>query len=73
MELRVLEGAANTLRRCRPVMYLEFLKGNKATLQQYVTALDYVIYENGINLLCIPAELKERIPIRRGSTTAIPA
>jgi FkbM family methyltransferase len=72
MEMRILEGAANTLRRCRPVLYLEFLKSDKTALQQYVTALDYAIYENGINFLCIPTELKDRIPIRRGPVAAIP-
>ena len=61
MEMRILAGAATTLRRCRPILYLEFLKSDKAALQRYVAALDYAIYENGGNFLCIPTELKERI------------
>jgi len=73
MEMRVLEGAAATLRRCRPVLYLEFLKSDKPALHSYVAALDYAIYENGINFLCIPTELQERIQVRQNPASAIPA
>ncbi len=66
MELQVLDGAAATLQRCRPVMYLEFLKSDKAVLQQRVLSLDYVVYENGINFLCIPSELTDRIRVTSG-------
>ena len=51
------------LRRCRPVLYVEFLKNDKDSLRQHVLALDYAVHENGINFLCIPSELKGRIPI----------
>ncbi|MGB8167968.1 MAG: FkbM family methyltransferase [Chthoniobacteraceae bacterium] len=70
MEMQVLEGAMNTLRRCRPVLYLEFLKNDKVALQQWVAALDYAVYENGINFLCIPAELKDRIQVNQTSADA---
>jgi len=63
MEMDVLDGAMNTLRRCRPVLYLEFLKNDKAALQQKVAALDYAVHESGMNFLCIPSELKGRIRV----------
>lgn len=72
MEMQVLEGAMATLRRCRPVLYLEFLKSDKAALQQHVTALDYAVHENGINFLCIPSELKDRIQIAPAPTGNAP-
>jgi FkbM family methyltransferase len=72
MELSVLKGAAETLRRCRPVLYLEYLKSDKAALHSFVTALDYLIYENGINFLCLPSELKDRIQVRLAPTAAPP-
>jgi len=63
MELQVLQGSAQTIRRCRPVMYVEYLKGNREILQQAIVQLNYVVYENGANLLCIPTELSEKIQI----------
>ena len=70
MEMQVLEGAMNTLRRCRPVLFLEFLKSDKAALRQRVAALDYAVYESGMNFLCIPAELKGRISVTQAQTGA---
>ena len=72
MEAQVLDGAADTLRKCRPVIYLEFLKSDKAALQRRVAALDYAVYENGMNFLCIPAELKERISITQAPLATPP-
>ena len=72
MELQVLIGAAQTLRRCRPVLYLEFLKSDKAALRQFVTGLQYDVHENGINFLCIPAEMRERIRITQGQPGGVP-
>jgi FkbM family methyltransferase len=67
MEMQVLQGAADTIRRCRPVLYLEYLKGDKAALHQHVASLQYLIHENGLNFLCIPTELSARIHV-----TAVP-
>jgi FkbM family methyltransferase len=63
MEMSVLLGAEQTIRRCRPVLYVEFLKCDKEALRQRITGLDYAVYENGINFLCIPSELKDRIQV----------
>ena len=73
MEMRILEGAIGTLRRCRPVLYVEFLKSDKAAIQQFVAALDYAIYENGFCFLCIPAELKNKIQVTPRPMAPIPA
>ena len=61
MEMQVLDGAIQNLRRCRPVLYLEFLKSDKAALQQRVTQLGYAVHQKDINFLCIPEELTDRI------------
>ena len=73
MEMQVLAGAADTLRRCRPVLYLEFLKNDKEALRRAVTAFDYIVHENGINFLCIPSELKDMIRITQATTGTAPA
>jgi FkbM family methyltransferase len=65
METQVLLGASETLHRCRPVLYLEFLKSDKEALRQHVLALDYAVHENGINFLCIPKEKIDKITIIR--------
>jgi FkbM family methyltransferase len=65
MEMQVLLGASETLRRCRPVLYLEFLKSDKAALHKHVADLDYVIHENGINFLCVPSELKDKVRLAK--------
>ena len=70
MEMQVLEGATDTLRRCRPVIYLEFLKGDKNALMQRVAALNYAVYENGMNFLCIPTEMKGRIQVTQAQAGA---
>jgi len=72
MELQVLAGAAETLRRCRPVLYVEFLKSDKAALRQFVAAHNYDVHENGINFLCIPTEMKDRIRITQAQPGAVP-
>ena len=63
MELDVLDGARETIRRCRPVLYVEFVKVDQESLRQKLIADDYSIHENGMNYLCIPAELRDRIKV----------
>ena len=72
MEQQVLVGAIETLRRCRPVLYVEFLKCDSAAMRQWLTALDYGVHENGMNFLCIPSELKDRIRVSQPQSGAIP-
>jgi len=72
MEMQVLAGAADTLRRCHPVLYVEFLKSDKAALRQWLASFDYAVHENGINFLCIPAEWKDRIRITQSQAGGVP-
>jgi FkbM family methyltransferase len=57
METDVLRGARGTIGRCRPVMYVEFLKSDKRALSEHIASLDYKLYEIAENVLCIPSEL----------------
>lgn len=66
MELEVLRGAMETIRRCRPVMYVEFVKVDQNMLRQRIGEFDYVIHPIGMNFLCIPSELTSRITFLAG-------
>ncbi len=61
MELQVLRGATETIRRCRPVLYVEFVKADREALRRAILKLDYVVHENNMNYLCIPIELSNDI------------
>lgn len=61
MELEVLAGARETIERCRPVLYVEFIKVDSAVLRECIASLDYAIHPVGMNYLCIPSELASRI------------
>jgi len=54
MELDVLAGAADTIRRCRPLMYVEFIKVDKRRLHDEISAHGYTVEEVGMNFLCTP-------------------
>jgi tetratricopeptide (TPR) repeat protein len=57
MEIQVLDGAADLIKRSRPIMYIEYLKADQVALLQRVINYDYSVYLNNINFLCIPSEL----------------
>jgi FkbM family methyltransferase len=63
MEMHVLAGAEQTISRCRPVLYTEFIKCDRAALRQRIAGWDYDLYTVNGNFLCIPARLRERIKI----------
>jgi FkbM family methyltransferase len=56
MELAVLDGTAKTIARCRPVMYIEFVKCDKAALRQRIVSMDYEVHQIALNYLCVPKE-----------------
>ncbi len=68
MELQVLGGALQTIRRCRPVLYAEYAKGDREALRRAILKLDYVVHENAMNYLCIPVELSNDIQISCASS-----
>lgn len=63
MELAVLDGARETIARCRPVMYVEYLKVDRDELRRRLLDLNYLVYENNINFLCVPAEKGNQIRV----------
>jgi FkbM family methyltransferase len=64
MELPVLAGAEETIRRCRPVMYVEALKTNAGALREKILSWGYEVHLNKMNYLCIPAERTGKIVVR---------
>lgn len=70
MEMSVLRGAEQTISRCRPVMFVEFIKSDRHGLKQHIANLGYEIFENRMNYLCVPSEQKGRIRLVDGSITA---
>lgn len=63
MEQQVLDGAANTIKTHLPVLFIEHSKSNKEKLIEWIEALGYKTYINGMNLLGIPAKLKDTIHV----------
>lgn len=54
MEFEVLKGSAETLKRCKPIMLIEILKSDVATLEQFAMDLGYRVFRMGtLNLLAI--------------------
>jgi FkbM family methyltransferase len=63
MELQVLQGSIQTIRRCRPVLFVEYIKSDKTALRETILQTDYVVYDVLQNFLCIPREQSNRIKI----------
>lgn len=57
MEEKVLDGAAETIARCRPMVFLETLKSDAAALRARFAAWDYDITILGINDFYCPREM----------------
>lgn len=53
MEVEVLEGAAKTIERSRPIMLVERIKAESGPLRQWLEGRGYALIEAGINLLVI--------------------
>ena len=64
MEDAALRGARKTIERCRPVLYVEFLKSDKQSLGEYITNLGYRLQEISDNFLCIPSEMDVSIHVK---------
>jgi FkbM family methyltransferase len=61
MEEQVLAGMVDTIRRCRPLLYIEHEKSDKEALRVRIAAHKYEIHDNSTNFLCIPHEVTDRI------------
>ena len=66
MENEVLDGALETIRRCRPILYIEFLKVDREALRERILAEGYTVRAININFLGIPSEFADRIPASGG-------
>jgi len=53
MEMEVLQGAARSIERSRPVMLIERIKSDAEQLRQWLEARGYTLLEAGINLLAV--------------------
>ena len=53
MELEVIDGAWETIKRCRPAVIVEWIKTKAEALRETLTALDYVVYDMGMDLLAL--------------------
>jgi FkbM family methyltransferase len=57
METKVLEGAVETIKRCKPIMFVEFLKSDVGALKTQIEKLGYEIREILTeNFLCFPVD-----------------
>lgn len=54
MEFEVLAGAAETIARCAPVMFLEYLKVDAPALAHVLKDMGYALFDVRPNYLCIP-------------------
>ena len=65
MEMKVLRGLEETIRRARPVLLLEIDDENDAAFQDWIAPLDYAVvekvrrYQNNTNYVLVPATAKE--------------
>jgi len=53
MELDALQGASETLVRCRPILFVETIKSDKTAISQVLRDAGYVVMPNGMNVLAI--------------------
>ena len=53
MELSVLEGASDLIKRCHPIIHAEMVKSDKEALRSKLTSSGYQVFEIGMNFLAI--------------------
>jgi hypothetical protein len=73
MEMEVLAGAAETIKRCRPLMLIETLKSERGALDDTLVLAGYRIMDVGINLLAVhnTDPLSASISVENGVITII--
>lgn len=54
MEERAISGAINTIKTCRPILFIEYIKSNRNNLINMVTELKYDIVDVVNNYVCYP-------------------
>jgi FkbM family methyltransferase len=64
MEMGIFHGGKETITRCRPVIFVEFLKSNKDSMRNYLIEMGYTIADaGGFNYLAIPTERVAQLPL----------
>lgn len=53
MESEALEGARETIQRCKPILFVETIKSDKAAISAILRDVGYVVMPNGMNVLAI--------------------
>jgi FkbM family methyltransferase len=53
MEAEVLDGAAETIMRCKPVLFIETVKSDKAAISAALRNEGYHILPNGMNIIAV--------------------
>ncbi len=61
MELKVLNGARNTIMNFKPCIFIEKIKNNQDELFKYLVDLDYIPHDFGNNYVCFHSEEDEWI------------
>ena len=56
MEMKFLDGAKNTILKCRPIIHIEYLKVDGRQLGERLASFGYNLYHNDMNYTCIPSE-----------------
>jgi hypothetical protein len=56
MEFEALRGAEATIRRCKPILYVEYIKVDPQRLAETISAYGYRLMHNAMNYLAIPLE-----------------
>jgi FkbM family methyltransferase len=54
MEMDALQGASETIKRCRPIIVAEAIKCGRDRLKAHLSALDYAVSDFDINVLGTP-------------------
>lgn len=64
MEADVIEGAAETIRRCRPILYVEHTKSDLDALTRLISGFGYDAHlVHRLNLLCVPEERRHQVKV----------
>jgi FkbM family methyltransferase len=59
MEFEALRGAEETIRRCRPILYVEYIKVDPRQLGELIESYDYRVMHNAMNYLALPLDQPE--------------
>jgi hypothetical protein len=53
MEAEALDGARETIERCKPVLFIEVIKSDKDAISEALRGAGYVVLPHGMNILAI--------------------